>query len=260
MPIPKPNKDESKDDFVSRCMSDDVMKSEYDDDDQRVAICMSQWKKKEKKASDPKYETRQIPFCELRILMSGERKQITGYAAVFNKLSEDLGGFREKIKPGAFSDAIEGSDTRALWNHDTNIILGRKSAGTLRLTEDKKGLAIEIDPPSWAGPYIESIERGDVKEMSFGFIVGTDSWAKKDEENIRTLEKIAELPDVSPVIFPAYKDTDISVALRSMSEWREKQQNPPEPTLKETKEQEPMLHMRQRQIDLIKKQISMEDF
>jgi hypothetical protein len=91
------------------------------------------------------------------------------------------------------------------------------------MKEDKHGLSIEIDPPRWAEPYLESIERGDVSQMSFGFIVNSDQWEEKEGATIRTLLDIADLRDVSVVPFPAYQDT--AVAIRSMEAWKgEKEQ------------------------------------
>lgn len=136
---------------------------------------------------------------------------ISGYAAVFNVLSVVLWGFREKIAPGAFSDSL-ADDVRALWNHDTNIVMGRTKSGTLRLAEDTTGLRIENDPPSSAEREIESIRRGDVDQMSFGFRTLEDEWDEDSEGQIvRTLRKV-KLYEVSFVAFPAYPAT--SVALR----------------------------------------------
>ncbi|MEO5366047.1 MAG: HK97 family phage prohead protease [Magnetococcus sp. WYHC-3] len=220
MPIPKPKSKESKDEFVGRCMS--AIGGEYDDKDQALAICFDAWKNKEKKGDEMKIERRCIPVTELRTLKEeGQPAKIIGYAAVFNSLSEDLGGFREKIDPGAFHDAIGRSDTRMLWNHDSNYVLGRKSAGTLSLKEDDKGLKIENTPPDtqWARDLMVSIDRGDINQMSFGFRIEEDKWEEKEgKETIRTLVRIADLPDVSPVTYPAYVNTE--VALRSMEEWR----------------------------------------
>lgn len=151
------------------------------------------------------------------------KRTLMGHAAVFGQLSEDLGGFREQIQGGAFVEAIEKDDVRALFNHDPNFVLGRNRSKTLRLSEDARGLAIEIDLPDT--PIIRDlvmapIERGDVSQMSFGFSVrpGGQDWAKDDEGRVvRTLKKL-RLFDVSPVTFPAYPQTD--VAARAMQEWQ----------------------------------------
>jgi hypothetical protein len=162
--------------------------------------------------------TFEVDKLEVRKTKDGKRT-IKGHAAVFNRVA-DGGWFREKVAPGAFKDSIGKDDVRALWNHDPNFVLGRNTAGTLRLSEDEKGLAIEIDPPDTqsARDLLVSIERGDVSQMSFGFSTIKDSWERTDgDKDIRTLEKV-QLWDVSPVTFPFYKDTD--VAVRSHEEWQ----------------------------------------
>ncbi|WP_367363365.1 HK97 family phage prohead protease [Mesotoga sp.] len=148
---------------------------------------------------------------EFRVENKEGKAQISGYAAVFNELSDDLGGFREKIQPGAFSEAIVNDDVRALWNHDSNYVLGRNKAGTLKLSEDERGLHYVVDLPDtqWAKDLSESIKRGDVTQSSFGFIVDSDEWAKQDGETVRTLTKVT-LFDVSPVTYPAYPQTSTS--------------------------------------------------
>ena len=154
-------------------------------------------------------------------IMSIERRAdstpvLRGHAAVFNSLSEDLGGYREQIMAGAFTDAIAGDDIRALFNHDPNFVLGRNRSKTLKLSEDARGLAIEIDLPDTQmvrDLVVAPIERGDVSQMSFGFQVrpGGQDWAKDDEGRvIRTLKRL-RLFDVSPVTFPAYPATDVAV-------------------------------------------------
>lgn len=151
---------------------------------------------------------------------------IRGHAAVFHHLSQDLGGFREQVVPGAFADSILADDVRALFNHDASMILGRNKAGTLKLSESARGLAIEIDPPDtqYARDLVTSMRRGDVSQMSFGFTVppGGQDWAKDSSgATIRTLKKV-RLFDVSPVTFPAYLGTDVAVrdALAAFDEFR----------------------------------------
>jgi len=175
-------------------------------------------------------EQRTFDLSELRVSRDDNKPRIIGHAAVFNVMG-DGGWFREKVAPGAFADSIQTDDVRALFNHDPNIILGRNRAGTLKLSEDDRGLHIEIEPPDTqvARDLLVSLERGDINQMSFGFQVVKDSWEHNSEGNaldIRTLEKV-RLWDVSPVTFPFYKETD--VAVRSHEAWQ-KTLNEPEPT------------------------------
>ena len=139
--------------------------------------------------------------------------KISGYAAVFNSQSEDL-GFREIIKPGAFKKAIKKSDVRALMNHDPNLIFGRQGVN-LRLREDKHGLHMEAEPvaTSTYRMVAENIAAGLITQQSFAFTVpnGGDEW--NDDYSKRTINEVDQIFDVSPVTYPAYSDT--SVALRS---------------------------------------------
>lgn len=137
--------------------------------------------------------------------------QLAGYAAVYNSLSEELWGFRERIAAGAFQGALK-ADVRALMNHDPNLILGRSSAGTLRLTEDERGLGFELDLPETqtARDLVVSIERKDITGMSFAFRTIKDTWNKVASEWLRTLLEV-DLIDISPVTYPAYPDTSVAV-------------------------------------------------
>ena len=142
-------------------------------------------------------------------------KKIAGHAARFNSMSQDLGGFTERIAPGAFAKSLMNADVRALWNHDANIVLGRNKAGTLRLLEDSEGLYFEVDMPDTQlvrDMVVSPIERGDVSQCSFGFYTINDSWENVDGKVVRTLLE-CDLLDVSPVTYPAYNSTD--VAMRS---------------------------------------------
>ena len=162
-------------------------------------------------------EQRCAGITELRVEAQdgGGLPIIEGHAAVFDSLSQDLGfifPFKEKIRAGAFKASVEKDDIRALWNHDANYVLGRNRAKTLELAETDKGLKVRIHPPDtqWARDLTESIKRGDVTQMSFGFLVEKESWSVENGEDIRTLEQV-KLYDVSPVTFPAYLDTDVGV-------------------------------------------------
>ncbi len=107
----------------------------------------------------------------------GAGRTIAGYAAVFNSTADIGDSFREIIAPGAFSGTL-GGDVMALIGHDRNRVLGRTTAGTLRLREDDTGLAVEIDLPDTTDgrDLAVLIERGDVSGMSFGFVVTKQRW------------------------------------------------------------------------------------
>jgi HK97 family phage prohead protease len=165
-------------------------------------------------------EKRMFDAGALTVERRGDDKapMMRGHAAVFNQLSEDLGGFREQIVPGAFAEAIDTDDVRALINHDSNFVLGRNRAGTLAMREDVRGLAVEITPPdtAFARDLIVSMERGDVTQMSFAFRIrpNGEDWAKNDDGVwVRSVKRV-RLYDVSVVTYPAYTQTD--VAMRSL--------------------------------------------
>ncbi|PCI51428.1 MAG: HK97 family phage prohead protease [Alphaproteobacteria bacterium] len=142
----------------------------------------------------------------------GKAVLLVGTAAVFNTPTDIGGFFREQISPGAFTAAIQNDDVRALIDHNSSLILGRNRAGTLRLSEDDRGLQVEIDPPdtSYANDLLVSMKRGDITQMSFGFRALKETWDDEQDPPLRTIVK-AELFDVSPVTFPAYAETQISV-------------------------------------------------
>jgi HK97 family phage prohead protease len=160
-------------------------------------------------------EVRMLPVeLELREEGEGKNRTFVGMAAVFDKKSEDLGGFREIIRKGTFKKTLKEADIHALKNHDMNLVLGRNKAGTLRLRETKEGLQVEIDPPNttYANDLAESVDRGDITQMSFMFRKIRDNWVEEEGElPLRELLEV-KLYDVSIVTKPAYPDT--SVALR----------------------------------------------
>lgn len=167
------------------------------------------------------HDKREFAF-ELRAAVDDKPPMLVGYAARFNSWSDDLGGFKERIRPGAFKNALMKSDVRALYNHDSNQLPLGRTPKTLRLLEDTKGLLVEIDLPDTqqARDLQTSINRGDVSQMSFGFIVAEngDEWKEKDGETRRTITEIRELFDVSPVVFPAYPQTKIAVRTKEKLE------------------------------------------
>jgi len=132
---------------------------------------------------------------------------IRGYAAVYNSDSEWMGGFYEQIATGAF-DGVMDNDVRAYFNHDENLLLGRVSSGTLRISTDKRGLFHEVDLPNttYANDLAELMKRGDVNQSSFAFLIEKDRWEQRDGVTYRIIEKVSRLLDVSPVSQPAYPD------------------------------------------------------
>ncbi len=150
-------------------------------------------------------ELRISPIAELR--STGPRR-IAGYAARFDGQA-DLGGFIERIRPGAFARVLKSKpDVRCLFNHDANNILGRTSAGTLALSEDSQGLKFSCELPDtqFANDLWKSISRGDVCGCSFAFTVRSDTWPTATTREIVDIEK---LYDVGPVTYPAYESTSV---------------------------------------------------
>lgn len=149
------------------------------------------------------------------VISHGPAPTLVGYAAVFESPSVDFGGWREIIARGAFDRALEDLAQRpvkALWNHDASFVLGSTDSGTLRLDVDQRGLMATIHPPTntLCDAFVESVQRGDVTQMSFGFVVREQDWETVGGEPVRVLRDV-ELWEVSPVAFPAYPATSVSV-------------------------------------------------
>ena len=176
----------------------------------------------------PKHEpeTRYIPIqgLELRQAVDDTPAHVIGYGAVFNKFSEGL-WFREIVDPGAFADSLKSDSVVGLFNHDRNIVLGRNTANTMDLSEDKIGLLYDISMPDtqWGRDVPVSITRGDIIGSSFSFTTIDDDWVySEDGETVeRRLIKV-KLFDTGPVTFAAYPDTTTSV--RSINDWLNGQQ------------------------------------
>ena len=161
---------------------------------------------------------------EVRVDLDASRK-IRGYAIVFHSLSQNLGGFREIIMPSAVDRTLtEALDVRALVDHDSGKVIGRTRSGTLVLRKDKKGLKVEIDPAdtSYGRDILEVVKRGDVSGMSFAFRTLTDEWRMEDGETIREVHDMT-ISEVSIVSFPAYQQTSVEVAQRSLEAFRSTQ-------------------------------------
>jgi uncharacterized protein len=196
--------------------------------------------------------------AELRAADDGGRRRLSGYAAVFDSQSEDLGGFREVIKPGAFKRVLATKpDVKALFNHDPNRVLGRTTNGTLALVEDERGLRVDITLPETAtAEEVHALVRGGyVSQMSFAFSVGEagEQWNKR----LRTLTDV-NLFDVSVVTDPAYRATEVSARALAAAAESDQEADGQEPdaievqTINQRQAQE-LLEMRRRRLRMLER-------
>ena len=150
-----------------------------------------------------------------------DEKRVIGHAAVFDRWSNDLGGFVERIAEGAFGDLVNDPEVMALINHDMHQPVGKNGAN-LRLVEDTVGLRYELTPPdtTHGRDLVANLDAGIVTRSSFGFLIEDQEWELRDgEPSRRTVLKVKLLVDVSPVtMMAAYNDT--SVALRMLEDAR----------------------------------------
>ncbi|MDM5333428.1 HK97 family phage prohead protease [Ureibacillus composti] len=163
-----------------------------------------------------KTELREITTQKIEIREDDQgNRTLIGYAVKWEKKSHVLGyyrKFREQFKQGAFTESLQIDDQRFLWSHDTSKVLGRTKNNTLRLLEDSVGLRFELDLPktTLGNDTYESIKRGDVDGVSFGFnMIAEDIEEPDDDLMLRTITK-ARLLEVSAVAFPAYPDSEVS--------------------------------------------------
>ncbi|MBM6630309.1 HK97 family phage prohead protease [Mammaliicoccus vitulinus] len=163
---------------------------------------------------------KEIRAMETIKAVDDEKMIVEGYALRFNTLSNDLGGFVETISPEALKEA-DLSDVRCLIDHDSSKVLGRTTSETLELKIDDEGLYFRTQLPdtTYARDLYENIRLGNINQCSFGFILDEDGdeFEKRDDGLFkRTLRKIKSLFDVSIVTYPAYNDTQVAPALRSI--------------------------------------------
>jgi HK97 family phage prohead protease len=183
----------------------------------------------------------EVPEADLTLETRANGTQvIAGYAAVYNRLSlplrEGATQFREIILPGAFDKILNRQrgkqDTVALLNHNSDLILGRTSSGTLELSSDDKGLRMSIVPPDTqvGRDTLELVRRRDLRGASFAFTldIRTDEqWTKDDDGPIRQIREVRQLYDVSVVLTPAYPSSSVAVAMRSYEAWLASQTQEP---------------------------------
>ena len=170
---------------------------------------------------------KEIRAMETIKAVDDEKMIVEGYALRFNTLSNDLGGFVETISPEALKEA-DLSDVRCLIDHDSSKVLGRTTSETLELKVDDEGLYFRTQLPNttYAKDLYENIRLGNINQCSFGFILDEDGDEfEKREDGLfkRTLRKIKSLFDVSIVTYPAYNDTQVAPALRSIEQIKEQE-------------------------------------
>lgn len=179
-------------------------------------------------------EQRYMPIHEMKTRAEDNGDlYISGYFAVFDSDYNLWNGATESIAPGAFDDSISG-DVRALYNHNDDIVLGRTSAGTLKLSQDSRGLWGEVkinQKDTDAMNAYERIARGDITGCSFGFDIEREEFRENPDGSVHwTITKVNPLYEVSPCVFPAYEATNISarkhefdeIQKRKSDEWKEK--------------------------------------
>ena len=190
-------------------------------------------------------EVRTFNVSDIEVRNDDGKNVVVGYGAVFNSESNDLGGFVEYIAPGAFDGRLE-DDVRFLINHD-GLPLARTTNNTLRLSVDERGLKYEADMPdtTLANDLMTLLRNGTISQSSFAFTVEEDSWENVDGRNIRTINKVSRLYDVSSVTYPAYNEAG-SFALRSLENWQNEQE---ENKLNENLEKE-LKEVKKEEIDL----------
>ena len=151
--------------------------------------------------------------------LAGEpgRQRITGCPVPYGVLSRDLGGFREIYEPGCFSESLASDDIYALFNHDESQVLGRRSAGTLAITEDATGVHFDITPPESARGLVESMQRGDIDGMSAAFYITKYHWEMRGSDKVRVIET-ARMVESSVATFPFFRGSPATVAPAAVSQ------------------------------------------
>lgn len=170
----------------------------------------------------------QLDDIEVRAADGDKPARIIGHPVVYNRWSEDLGGFREKVMPGALTKTLLESDIRVLFNHDPNVVLGRNKSGTATFSDQSQSLRMECTPPDTQTVrdlVLAPMQRGDIDQMSFAFRVAGPAFIRQSARDTipagtgevwsadyteRELHQL-QMFDASVVTFPAYVQTDAQV-------------------------------------------------
>lgn len=215
MPIPKPMGNETKEEFIERCMSDELMISEYPDEKQRYAICLAQYDN-ERGGGIVEKAKKEIRLAELRALEPKNEGEmiVEGRAIVYDSpaLMYEIDGIKyyEVIARGALNGA-DLSDVPFKYNHsDSVMVMARTRNKTLELIPDDEGLLVraKLANTTAGRDLYELIRRGDIDKMSFAFTVAEDAYNK--DTRTRTILRFKRIWDVSAVDTPAYPDTYIA--------------------------------------------------
>ena len=166
-----------------------------------------------------KMEIRKHEVQELRIEQQDDTVTLHGYVTKYNERSQFM-GFYEQVDKRAFDNTLKNdNNVFALYNHDWNKILGSTRNGTLKLETDDIGLKFTLQPKantSFLNDARELVDSGELRGMSFGFIVKEDDWESRDGHDIRTLKDV-DLREVTLTAIPAYESSE--VALRSYQDY-----------------------------------------
>lgn len=170
-------------------------------------------------------EHRYLPMGCMETREDGDDLYLEGYFSVFGDIYELWPGATESIAPGAFDDSVS-DDVRALFNHNSDLVLGRTSAGTLELRQDSRGLwgrvKINREDTDAMNAY-RRIARGDITGCSFGFNVAEQDTEYRDDGTVHwTIKRVSPLFEISPCTFPAYQDTTVSARKRDLEEVKHK--------------------------------------
>ncbi|MBN6186320.1 HK97 family phage prohead protease [Aneurinibacillus sp. BA2021] len=202
-----------------------------------------------------KFEQRTFTISNIEVRAEeGASPVVTGDVVMFEQLSVPLWGFREKVRKGAFEKSLRKSVVKALWNHNSDLVLGSTKNRTLKLWEDDMALRFELELPNttWGKDAAESIKRGDVDGVSFGFEVVRDEWNYDDPSDvIRTLIEV-NLYEISPTPFPAYPDSSVDMrsAKRAFEIFKSTQ---------ETKQKQAEAEERTRKFEAMRKRLALTE-
>ena len=191
------------------------------------------------------YERRDYGIENFEVRETEQGQKIVGMAVPFNKKSSDLGGFVEQVDARAVDQTLQDSDVVMLWQHDSTDPITRESTG-LKLEVREGGLFFEANASDFTDRQLDLMQRGVVKQMSFGFLTIRDEWNQEAQPVERTLLDI-DLREISPVTWPAYNQTN--VAVRSAEKAGLIIQEKSQPT--ETKEHDFDTALKKKKLDLL---------